>query len=235
MQVMSGLRQHQNVLRLLAYCVEGNERILVYEYMHRRSLDAYIFGKPKERALLNWQMRLQIIKGIAEGVKHLYEGEGSSGSVIHRDLKPANVLLDGGWKAKVADFGTAKLLLAGATGTRTRIGTPGYMAPEYVQSEGGETTLKCDVYSFGVTLLETLSGRRNCERPSLTSELSEQSCCRPGDCGSNASLRPSLILRLHRHLPGPSLLSYAGAYRLDFFASRKSRTTGHPCLQSSRC
>lgn len=81
-------------------------------------------GKPKERALLDWQRRLHIILGIAEGVKHLHEGEGSAGNVIHRDLKPANVLLDGGWNAKVADFGTAKLLLAGATGTRTRIGTP---------------------------------------------------------------------------------------------------------------
>jgi serine/threonine protein kinase len=81
-------------------------------------------GKPKERSLLEWQKRLHIILGIAEGVKHLHEGEGSAGNVIHRDLKPANVLLDGGWSAKVADFGTAKLLLAGATGTRTRIGTP---------------------------------------------------------------------------------------------------------------
>ncbi|ONM13387.1 Receptor-like serine/threonine-protein kinase SD1-8 [Zea mays] len=124
MQLMSGLKQHRNVLRLLAYCDEASERILVYEYMHRRSLDAYIFGTPRERALLNWCRRLQIIQGIADGVKHLHEGEGSAGNVIHRDLKPANVLLDGGWQAKVADFGTAKLLVAGATGTRTRIGTP---------------------------------------------------------------------------------------------------------------
>lgn len=156
MQLMSGLQQHRNVLRLLAYCDEANERILVYEYMHRRSLDAYIFGTqystdqnscdktavlknncclniprvfkltgtPRERALLNWRRRLQIIQGIADGVKHLHEGEGSAGNVIHRDLKPANVLLDGGWQAKVADFGTAKLFVAGATGTRTRIGTP---------------------------------------------------------------------------------------------------------------
>ena len=156
MQLMSGLQQHRNVLRLLAYCDEANERILVYEYMHRRSLDAYIFGTqystdqnscdktavlknncclniprvfkltgtPRERALLNWRRRLQIIQGIADGVKHLHEGEGSAGNVIHRDLKPANVLLDGGWQAKVANFGTAKLFVAGATGTRTRIGTP---------------------------------------------------------------------------------------------------------------
>ncbi|KAK8449737.1 hypothetical protein SEVIR_7G262401v4 [Setaria viridis] len=96
MQLISGLKQHQNVVRLLAYCNEDNEQILAYEYMHRRSLDAYIFGKRKERSLLEWRKRLQIILGIAEGVKHLHEGEGSAGNVIHRDLKPANVLLDGG-------------------------------------------------------------------------------------------------------------------------------------------
>ena len=94
------------------------------------SISCFLFqssGKPTDRALLNWQRRLQIIQGIAEGVKHLHEGEGSAGNVIHRDLKPANVLLDGGWQAKVADFGTAKQLqlpAAGATGTRTIIGTP---------------------------------------------------------------------------------------------------------------
>ncbi|GJN01632.1 hypothetical protein PR202_ga18911 [Eleusine coracana subsp. coracana] len=157
-ELMSGLQNHENVLKFLAYCKKGNERILVYEYMHRKSLDVYIFGNMQKRALLDWERRLDIVQGIANGVNYL-----SSRNVIHRDLKPANVLLDDEWKAKVADFGTAKLLVPDATGTGTRIGTPGYVAPEYVQDEG-QATLKCDVYSFGVMLLETLSGRRNIER-----------------------------------------------------------------------
>ncbi|KAL6624738.1 hypothetical protein ACP70R_032059 [Stipagrostis hirtigluma subsp. patula] len=157
--LMSRLRQHENVARLLGICREGNERILVYEYAHRRSLDTYIFGTRKARAQLSWNMRLEIICGIAKGIAHLHEG--STNNVIHRDLKPSNVLLDEKWTAKVADFGTARMYIADETGTRTVIGTPGYMAPEYIRNDG-DMTLKCDVYSFGITLLEVISGRRNC-------------------------------------------------------------------------
>ncbi|KAM0897172.1 hypothetical protein ACQ4PT_022736 [Festuca glaucescens] len=101
-EVMAGLR-HGSLLRLLAYCNQGKERILVYEYMQNKSLNIYIFGTPEIRASLNWARRLEIIHGIAHGVAYLHGG--SDKSVIHRDLKPGNILLDDEWKAKVADFG----------------------------------------------------------------------------------------------------------------------------------
>lgn len=112
-EVMAGLR-HGSLLRLLAYCNQGKERILVYEYMQNKSLNIYIFGTPEIRASLNWARRLEIIHGIAHGVTYLHGG--SDKSVIHRDLKPGNILLDDKWKAKIADFGTAKLFAIDQTG-----------------------------------------------------------------------------------------------------------------------
>ncbi|XBJ05586.1 hypothetical protein VPH35_024342 [Triticum aestivum] len=138
-EVMVGLR-HGSLVRLLAYCDEGKERILIYEYMQNKSLNIYIFG--------------------------------SGESVIHRDLKPGNILLDDEWKPKIADFGTAKLFVDNRTGPdQTIVISPGYAAPEYVR--GGEMTLKCDVYSFGVILLETLSGQRNGSLQRLLSQAWE--------------------------------------------------------------
>ncbi|TVU32349.1 hypothetical protein EJB05_24074, partial [Eragrostis curvula] len=164
-EVMSKLR-HDNLVRLLAYCDEGNERLLVYEYMQNRSLNLYIFGKPNIRASLNWPKRLEVIHGIARGVCYLHEGRGEI-VVIHRDLKPSNVLLDHQWKPKIADFGTAKMFLADQTGTQTVVVSPGYASSEYVN---GDMTLKCDVFSFGIVLLEVISGRRNSAEPSLLSQ-----------------------------------------------------------------
>uniref|UniRef100_A0ACD5V3Z9 Uncharacterized protein n=1 Tax=Avena sativa TaxID=4498 RepID=A0ACD5V3Z9_AVESA len=156
-EVMAGLR-HGSLLRLLAYYNQGKERILVYEYMQNKSLNIYIFGTSSLRASLNWARRLEIIHGIAEGVAYLHGGSGQS--VIHRDLKPGNILLDNEWKAKIADFGTAKLFAIDETGSdQTIVVSPGYAAPEYEHRR--EMTLKCDVYSFGVIILETLSGQRN--------------------------------------------------------------------------
>ncbi|KAE8811334.1 putative serine/threonine-protein kinase receptor [Hordeum vulgare] len=156
-EVMVGLR-HGSLVRLLAYCDEGKERILLYEYMQNKSLNIYIFGTPNLRASLDWSRRLELLHEIAHGVAYLHAGSGES--VIHRDLKPGNILLDDEWKPKIADFGTAKLFADNQTGPdQTIVISPGYAAPEYVR--GGEMTLKCDVYSFGVILLETLSGQRN--------------------------------------------------------------------------
>lgn len=154
-EVMAGLR-HGSLVRLLAYCNEGKERILVYDYMKNKSLDVYIFGNSSHRASLSWTQRLEIILGIAHGVAYLHGGSGER--VIHRDLKPGNILLDDEWKPKIADFGTAKLFVTDQSG-QTIVVSPGYASPEYAYQ--GEVTLKCDVYSFGVILLETISGERN--------------------------------------------------------------------------
>uniref|UniRef100_A0A0E0DIU3 Receptor-like serine/threonine-protein kinase n=1 Tax=Oryza meridionalis TaxID=40149 RepID=A0A0E0DIU3_9ORYZ len=153
--VMAGLH-HGSLLRLLAYCNEGNERILVYAYMNNRSLDNHIFGPLTRRTNLHWRRRFDIIQAIAKGVAYLHEGP--DGSVIHRDLKLSNILLDDELKPKIADFGTAKLFVADQSG-QTLVVSQGYASPEYALR--GEMTLKCDVYSFGVVLLETLSGVRN--------------------------------------------------------------------------
>ncbi|CAN6236368.1 unnamed protein product [Urochloa humidicola] len=155
--VMANVR-HGNLLRLLAYCNEDSERILIYAFMPNKSLDLYIFGEPSDRARLNWRLRLDIIHGVAHGVAYLHQG--SEESVVHRDLKPSNVLLDDNWKPKIADFNTAKLFIKDQPDQSdlTIVVSPGYASPEYLQ---GEMTLKCDVYSFGVVLLETLSGQRN--------------------------------------------------------------------------
>ncbi|KAI5010022.1 hypothetical protein ZWY2020_012159 [Hordeum vulgare] len=164
-EVMAGLR-HGSLVRLLAYCNEGKERILIYEYMQKKSLNVYIFGNVNLRASLNWARRLELIQGIAHGIAYLHGGSGDN--VIHRDLKPGNILLDDEWKPKIADFGTAKLFAVNQAGPeQTIVVSPGYAAPEYVRQ--GNMTLKCDVYSFGVILLETLSGRRNGGMQSLLS------------------------------------------------------------------
>ncbi|VAH38315.1 unnamed protein product [Triticum turgidum subsp. durum] len=156
-EVMAGLR-HGSLVRLLAYCNEGKERILIYEYMQNKSLNVHIFGNVNLRASLNWARRLELIQGIAHGIAYLHGGSGDN--VIHRDLKPGNILLDDEWKPKIADFGTAKLFAVDQIGPdQTIVVSPGYAAPEYARQ--GNMTLKCDVYSFGVILLETLSGRRN--------------------------------------------------------------------------
>ncbi|XP_037479537.1 receptor-like serine/threonine-protein kinase SD1-8 [Triticum dicoccoides] len=161
-EVMARLR-HGNLIRLLAYCDEGEERILVYVYMPNKSLDLYIFGEPSLRATLSWRQRLDIINGIAQGVAYMHEGSGES--VVHRDLKLQNVLLDDNWRAKVADFGTAKLFVAERVDSSlTIVNSPGYASPESLRAE---MTLKCDVYSFGVVLLEILSGQRNGETQRL--------------------------------------------------------------------
>jgi len=154
-ELMSKLR-HGNLIQLLAYCKDGNERLLVYEYMQNKSLSFYIFGNdPKLRASLNWERRLEIIRGVAKGVAYLH-GELSE-EVIHRDLKPSNILLDNNLRPKIADFGTAKTFIEDQI-TQTNFQTPGYTAPEFAMQ--GNLTLKCDVYSFGVVIMNIISGPR---------------------------------------------------------------------------
>ncbi|KAM0927738.1 hypothetical protein ACQ4PT_002676 [Festuca glaucescens] len=164
-EIVGNLR-HDNLARLLAYCNDGDERILVYEYVEKRSLNLHIFGKSSVRASLNWAKRLEIIRGICQGVWYLHDGSGEN--IVHRDLKPSNVLLDQNNVPKIADFGTLKLFHEDQTGTQTVVISPGYASPEYAKD--GEMTPKCDVFSFGVLLLEIISGQRNSAAPSVISQ-----------------------------------------------------------------
>ncbi|KAF8704439.1 hypothetical protein HU200_031391 [Digitaria exilis] len=150
--------QHRNLVRLLGCCSQGEEKMLVYEYLLNKSLDFFIFDETR-RTLLNWDKRLVIIEGIAQGLLYLHKY--SRLLVIHRDVKASNILLDSEMNPKISDFGLAKMSSSNDTegNTKTVVGTYGYMAPEYA-SEGLFST-KSDVFSFGVLVLEIITGKRN--------------------------------------------------------------------------
>ncbi|KAL1299722.1 hypothetical protein AAHE18_18G129500 [Arachis hypogaea] len=150
--------QHPCLVKLYGCCVEGDQLLLVYEYMENNSLAYALFG-PKENELkLNWPTRQKICVGIARGLAFLHEE--SRLKIVHRDIKATNVLLDKNLNPKISDFGLAKLHEEDATHISTRIaGTYGYMAPEYAMN--GYLTDKADVYSFGIVVLELISGKAN--------------------------------------------------------------------------
>ncbi|KAL7584885.1 hypothetical protein Lser_V15G45760 [Lactuca serriola] len=149
---------HRYLVSLVGYCIAGPRRLLVYEYIPNNSLDYHLYGQVAP--IMNSSTRLKIALGAAKGFAYLHED--CQPRIIHRDIKAANILLDEHYEAKVADFGLAKLSSDTNTHVSTRVmGTFGYLAPEYASS--GKLTEKSDVFSFGVVLLELITGRRPSE------------------------------------------------------------------------
>ncbi|KAL5548120.1 hypothetical protein UlMin_003351, partial [Ulmus minor] len=150
--------QHKNLVTLLGCCIQREERMLIYEYMPNKSLDYFIFDH-KRSTILSWQQSFDTIMGIARGLLYLHQD--SKLQIIHRDLKAGNILLDTNMNPKISDFGLARIFDDNEKERRTRrvIGTYGYMSPEYAVD--GKFSIKSDVFSFGVLLLEMVSGKSN--------------------------------------------------------------------------
>ncbi|KAK7412594.1 hypothetical protein VNO78_04076 [Psophocarpus tetragonolobus] len=156
--LMLSLLHHPNLVNLIGYCADGDQRLLVYEFMPLGSLEDHLHDLPPDKEPLDWNTRMKIAAGAAKGLEYLHDK--ANPPVIYRDLKSSNILLDEGFHPKLSDFGLAKL---GPVGDKTHVstrvmGTYGYCAPEYAMT--GQLTLKSDVYSFGVVFLELITGRK---------------------------------------------------------------------------
>ncbi|KAK9690604.1 hypothetical protein RND81_09G140300 [Saponaria officinalis] len=156
--LMLSLLHHPNLMSLKGYCTDGDEKLLVYEYMPKGSLEDHLFDLSHDKIPLDWNTRIKIAVGTARGLEYLHCT--ANPPVIYRDLKSANILLDNDFNPRLSDFGLAKLGPVGDnTHVSTRVmGTYGYCAPEYAMS--GKLALKSDIYSLGVVLLELITGRK---------------------------------------------------------------------------
>ncbi|CAN1313633.1 Serine/threonine-protein kinase PBS1 [Linum perenne] len=156
--LMLSLLHHPNLVSLIGYCADGDQRLLVYEFMPFGSLEDHLHDLPPEKEPLDWNTRMKIAAGAARGLEYLHDK--ATPPVIYRDFKSSNILLHEGFHPRLSDFGLAKL---GPTGDKSHVstrvmGTYGYCAPEYAMT--GQLTVKSDVYSFGVVFLELITGRK---------------------------------------------------------------------------
>ncbi|KAK7310352.1 hypothetical protein RJT34_07814 [Clitoria ternatea] len=156
--LMLSLLHHPNLVNLIGYCADGDQRLLVYEFMPLGSLEDHLHDLPPDKEPLDWNTRMKIAAGAAKGLEFLHDK--ANPPVIYRDFKSSNILLDEGYHPKLSDFGLAKL---GPVGDKSHVstrvmGTYGYCAPEYAMT--GQLTVKSDVYSFGVVFLELITGRK---------------------------------------------------------------------------
>ncbi|KAF8667255.1 hypothetical protein HU200_052922 [Digitaria exilis] len=175
--LMLNLLHHQNLVSLIGYCSDGDQRLLVYEYMPLGSLEDHLHDLRPGKKLLDWNTRMKIAAGAAKGLEYLHDK--AKPPVIYRDFKSSNILLGEGFHAKLSDFGLAKL---GPVGDKSHVstrvmGTYGYCAPEYAMT--GQLTTKSDVYSFGVVLLELITGRRAIDSTRPAAEQNLVSWARP--------------------------------------------------------